>query len=361
MTVDNRTRGGAILFFVFATLVLTALTLIAGSALVPFLVGLLLAYFSDPVAKWIEDKGVSPTWSALFITVAHIVILGSLIALLGPLLAEQSKTMSEEIPKLLAQTIDFINKTLRETGWAGARLNSALIDRTGSFWNDFSFHFFEYLTSIINILMLTVITPFVMFYILKDRSKIIKSVNNLLPEPYAPTIRKISKDMTAQFRGFIRGQALVCLSQAVFHAIGLALIGLNFAILIGVLTGALAFIPILGNLVMLAVALAVAVSQFDGFVQPLLVVAVYGAAQVFEGAIVSPQFVGREVAIHPLWIIFGIVVGGQLFGPLGALLALPVLAVAKVLAVHTLSLYKELDFEKASAGPGRPQPSLRNP
>lgn len=349
MTLDKRTRSGAILFFVFATLALTALILIAGSALVPFLVGLFLAYFSDPIADWIEGKGVSSTWSAFAITLAHILILGSILALLGPLLAEQSKTMSEEIPRLLAQTIDFINATLRQTGWAGARLNSALIDRTGSFWNDFSFHFFEYLTSFINILMLTVITPFVMFYILKDRTKIVRNVNHLLPEPYAPQIRKIAKDMTAQFRGFIRGQALVCLSQAIFHAVGLALIGLNYAILIGVLTGALAFIPILGNLVMLAVALAVAVSQFDGLVQPLLVIAVYGSAQILEGAIISPQFVGREVAIHPLWIIFGIVVGGQLFGPLGALLALPVLAVAKVLAVHTLNFYKELDFEKTNS------------
>jgi predicted PurR-regulated permease PerM len=186
-------------------------------------------------------------------------------------------------------------------------------------------------------------------------------VVEMLPRPYQEGARDLLDDIGDGLGGYLRGQGLVCATQAAFHATGLVLIGLEFGLLIGVMTGIAAVIPIIGNAVMLTVALVVAVVQFDNTLWVLAVLGLYGAAQVVETLFLVPLLVGQRIALHPLLMIVAVILGGRLFGLPGALLALPGTTVLVVVGRWFWDFYRESDVyrtktvEHGDAGADQPR------
>ncbi len=341
----------------------TALLLyVLRDALMPFAAGIILAYLLDPLARRMERLGLSRLAASLLILIVFIVCLISALLVVVPILAKQLFALVDRVPEYIArlqafaaeksgpllerfgggQPLPDVQKSLGDAlkqagGWAAALLSSL--------WSQSQ--------AVIAVLSLLVITPIVAFYVLADWQRMIALIDNCLPRPQAGAIRAIASDIDGAIAGFIRGQSLVCLFLALWYAIGLMLVGLNYGLLIGVAAGLLSFIPFAGSAAGLLVALAVGFSQFwPDWTQVALVGAVFASGQFLEGNILSPKLVGKSVGLHPVWLMFALFAFGSLFGFTGLLLAVPLAATAGVLARHGLKHYKASPlYGGAPAGP----------
>jgi len=176
--------------------------------------------------------------------------------------------------------------------------------------------------------------PVVAFYLLRDFDLLTAKVNALLPRNIQPKVSAWASESDEVLAAFVRGQLLVMFCLGIIYAMGLSFVSLNYALLIGILAGLASIVPYLGFAVGLAAAMTIALFQFDGYWPLLMVFAVFGVGQLIESFILTPLLVGDRIGLHPVAVIFAILAGGQLFGFLGVLLALPVAAVIMVLLRH---------------------------
>ena len=144
-----------------------------------------------------------------------------------------------------------------------------------------------------------------------------------VPPRFQERARRTGGEVDAVLAEFLRGQLLVMVILAAYYSLGLWLVGLNFALPVGLLTGLLVFVPYVGYGSGLALACLAALAQFDGWGTPLGVAAVFGLGQVLESFILTPLLVGDRIGLHPIAVIFALLAFGQLFGFFGILLALP--------------------------------------
>jgi predicted PurR-regulated permease PerM len=176
-----------------------------------------------------------------------------------------------------------------------------------------------------------VLVPVVTFYLLRDWDVLVAGVRKLLPPAIEPTVSDLAREIDEVLGAFIRGQFLVMLALGLIYTGGLLAIGLDLAFAIGMLAGILSIVPYLGTLVGVVAALVASTFQFQDFIHPALALAVFGVGQTLEGMVLTPKLVGDKVGLHPVAVIFAVLAGGQLFGFLGILLALPVAAALNVL------------------------------
>jgi predicted PurR-regulated permease PerM len=181
--------------------------------------------------------------------------------------------------------------------------------------------------------------PVVTFYLLRDWDILMAKIRGLLPRRYEPTVVKLSLECDAVLAQFLRGQLLVMACLGVVYTVGLWLIGLDLAVLIGILAGLVSFVPYLGVIVGVLAAGLAALVQFQEWLPLVYVAAVFGVGQLLEGMVLSPLIVGDRIGLHPVAVIFAVLAGGQLFGFIGILLALPAAAVIMVLLRHSHELY----------------------
>jgi len=200
-----------------------------------------------------------------------------------------------------------------------------------------------------------VVTPIVAFYLLVDWDDMIVTVDNWVPREHLETVRALGRDINAAMAGFIRGQGTVCLLLGFFYAVGLSLAGLKFGLAIGILAGALTFIPYAGALIGGVLAIGVALFQFWPDVWSITLIAIiFGLGQFLEGNFLSPKLVGKSVGLHPVWLMFALFAFGYAFGFVGLLLAVPLAAAAGVLVRFGLGQYLS---SRLYLGPGdEPEP-----
>jgi predicted PurR-regulated permease PerM len=196
--------------------------------------------------------------------------------------------------------------------------------------------------ALISLFSLIVVTPVVAFYLLYDWHKMLVSVDNAVPVNQRATVRRLARECDAAISGFVRGQSAVCLILGTFYAVALTIAGLNFGLLIGLLAGLITFVPYVGSLTGLILALGVAVAQFwPNWGSVVMVLGIFLVGQFAEGNILSPKLVGERVGLHPVWVIFALLAFGYLFGFVGLLVAVPLAATIGVLARFALERYRE--------------------
>jgi predicted PurR-regulated permease PerM len=200
-------------------------------------------------------------------------------------------------------------------------------------------HVLESGLAVMNLLSLILITPIVIFYLLRDWHKLIARFDALLPLPYADTIREQLAIIDKTMAGFVRGQLTVCMMLGVFYAVCLSVLGLKFAIVIGLLTGLLAIVPYAGIVLGALVGMSVGYFQFEDWSAVAAVGGIFAIGQFIEGNFVTPKLVGDKVGLHPVWIIFGMLAGGTLFGFVGIFLAIPITAIIGVLLRFAVRQY----------------------
>ncbi|WP_455198210.1 AI-2E family transporter, partial [Kaarinaea lacus] len=186
-----------------------------------------------------------------------------------------------------------------------------------------------------------VLIPVVTFYLLRDWDVLVKKVHELLPRKWEPTAVKLTKESDEVLGAFLRGQLLVMLALATVYSVGLMWVGLELALIIGLVAGLVSFVPYLGFIIGILFAGIAAFMQFQEISYLLWVAAVFGVGQALEGMLLTPLLVGDRIGLHPVAVIFAVMAGGQLFGFVGVLLALPVAAVIVVILRHAQELYRQ--------------------
>lgn len=315
--------------------------------LLPFVVGGLLAYALDPAADRLEKLGASRTLATAIIIIAFFSAVILLAFILTPVVVHQITDLAAILPDYLAQMEAHYRPVVKE--WLGRigqdtleKGTEALGDASADllkFGSGFATKIVQEGMTVINVLSLLFITPVVSFYLLRDWDRIVAKFDTLLPRKEAPVIREQMRLIDETLAGFVRGQMNVCLLLGAFYAIALSIAGLNFGIVIGLVTGLLAIIPFVGITAGTVVGLTVAWFQFGDPTRVTMVLLVFLIGWFVEGNFVTPKLVGEKVGLHPVWIIFGMLTGAALFGFVGILLAVPLTAVIGVLARFTVAQY----------------------
>jgi predicted PurR-regulated permease PerM len=327
--------------------VLVSLIVFVSSILLPFVAGMAIAYFLDPLADKLESWGLSRTLATVIITVAFFVAVVAVLVLIFPLLQGQVVGFFNKIPALienfeawLAPLKDILaeripSEKLQELSDVSKSYGGAVVKWLGGLLKGL----WQGGLALFNALSLILVMPVVSFYLLRDWDKIVAKIDSWLPRDFAPSIRIVATDIDATIAGFVRGQGTVCLFLAVFYGIGLTSVGLDFGLMVGIATGLISFIPYFGMLVGMATALAIAITQFGEVLPVVLVLVVFGAGQGIESMFLTPKLVGEKVGLHAVWVIFALMVGGATIGFTGVLLAVPVAATIGVLVRFFLVQY----------------------
>ncbi|WP_312525556.1 AI-2E family transporter [Paracoccus sp. (in: a-proteobacteria)] len=334
-----------------------------GNAVLPFLIGAGIAYLLDPVADWLEGKGLSRTLSVVVITLLVVLVFVVVMLVFMPVLIRQTSQLIQTAPEMATKLQNFLQTRFPDLLTEGSPVNTALqnIGKTISERGG------ELLTTvlgsvmgIVSVIALMVIVPVVAFYLLLDWDNMVERLDELLPREGAPTIRKLAREIDDVLSGFMRGQGLVILILGTFYSISLAIIGLPFGIAIGVLAATLSFIPYVGVVVGGATAIGVALFSFWG--QPFsigAVIAVFAIGQIVEGNYLQPKIVGGHIGLHPVWLMLALSVFGTLFGFVGLLVAVPLSAALGVLVRFGAVRYKESALYTGREVPPQPaQPTL---
>jgi len=343
------TAGRQIRFWLLGFVLFLAVVYLLRGILLPFVAGMALAYFLDPVCDRLERAGQSRTLATTLVTIVFAVLAIAALLLLVPLLYDQIVNLAERLPAYLDRLRTILQPIIQELqrrlpvesfgqarqalsgqaanvlGWIGGALGRLL---TGGL-------------ALVNILSLMFITPVVTFYLLRDWDRIVMHVDSWLPRGHAEVIREQCALIDRTLAGWVRGQATVCLLLAAYYGIALTVIGLDFGLAVGLLTGLLSFVPFVGAITGFVFGVGIAFAQYSNWGPIVAVLAVFIVGQVIEGNFLTPKLVGDRVGLHPVWVMFGLLAGGALFGFVGVLLALPVAAVVGVLARFALARYLE--------------------
>ena len=334
-----------------------AIVFVLREVLLPFVAGMAVAYFLDPVCDRLEKIGCSRTFATTIITACFFVLLVAAFIFIVPILYTQIINFAERIPAYLSALDEAAAPTMAllqqfVDGEDGPKLREAVggysveIVRWGSqllgrLWSG--------IDALAGLAALVVITPIVTFYLLRDWDRIVTNLDHWLPRAQAERIREQVCLVDQTLAAFVRGQSLVCILLGLFYAVGLTLAGLEFGIIVGLITGIVSFVPYFGMLLGFIVGTGMAIAQFGELVPVLIVASVFVVGQFIEGNFVTPKIVGERVGLHPVWIIFALLVGGTLFNFAGLFLAVPVAAVIGVLVRFLLSSYLASVFYSGGA------------
>jgi predicted PurR-regulated permease PerM len=336
------------LFWLGAAVTGTLFLYVFSAILLPFLAGMILAYFLDPVADWLERRGLSRLAATILILLMFIVVLVLALMLIIPVLATQLADFLARLPDYLSRLQALV--TSFDPDWLSATLgvdpaslreglNSLLTQGTGFLTGLFA-SLWSSGKTLIDLAGLFVITPVVAFYMLLDWDRMIAAVDSWIPRDHLDTVRTIARDIDTAVAGFVRGQGTLCLILGILYAIGLTAVGLNFGLLIGLFAGLVSFIPYVGSLLGLILSVGVAIVQFwPDWHWVVAVAAIFFGGQFIEGNILQPNLVGKSVGLHPVWLMFALVAFGALFGFVGLLVAVPAAAAVGVLVRFALSRY----------------------
>jgi predicted PurR-regulated permease PerM len=340
-------------FWLGAFVVFVVFLMVFSSILLPFVAGMALAYFLDPIADWLERRGLSRMMASVMILVSFVLLFALSLIIIIPLIVAQASEFISRIPQYISSLQQLIAgaDTNLLPGWVSAQIDtvkenfSKLLTEGAGFIGTLLTQIWNSGKSLVDVISLLVVTPVVAFYLLLDWDRMIEKVDSWIPRDHVATVRQIARDMDSTIAGFIRGQGSLCLILGVYYAVGLSLVGLNFGLLIGFFAGAISFIPYVGSMIGLVLAVGVALVQFlPDYVNVILVLAVFFSGQFIEGNILQPKLVGSSVGLHPVWLMFALFAFGVLFGFVGLLVAVPAAAAVGVLVRFALSRYLESDL-----------------
>ncbi|TPN79515.1 AI-2E family transporter [Mesorhizobium sp. CU2] len=343
-------------FFWLGTAVFLALFLyLFSNILLPFVAGMVLAYFLDPVADWLQRLGLSRLMATVVILFAFIVVVVLAFVILVPVLTTQMADFGRKLPEYLTRLQSLI--TSIDPKWLEQRFGvnaGSLRDGLNSLLSSGFSLLTTVFTSIwssgvalVSVVSLFVVTPVVAFYMLLDWDRMVAEVDGWVPRDHVETVRRLARDINTATAGFVRGQGTLCLVLGAMYATGLTLTGLNFAILIGFFAGLISFIPYVGSLTGLVLAVGVAFVQFWPSWEMIVAVAcVFFVGQFIEGNILQPRLVGKSVGLHPVWLMFALFAFGALFGFVGLLIAVPASAAIAVLVRFAISRYLQSPLYK---------------
>ena len=309
----------------------------------PFLVGIGLAYLGDPLVDRLEKSGMSRTLGVLLVFVVLLAILTAAFLVVVPVLFREIGSLIRDIPAGIAWLQQSASPYMLSTfGIDPFNVNLDILkDRLSENWEkagglmgriiaEISASGYILAATIANIAL----TPVVTFYMLRDWDEIVQRVKEMIPRDSVESVVSLLEECDEVLSAFLRGQMLIMILLGCIYALGLTMVGLKLAILIGLMAGLASIVPYLGFFVGIVAASIAAIFQFHDLIPLIYVAIVFAVGQMLEGMVLTPWLVGDRIGLHPVAVIFAVLAGGQLFGFIGILLALPVAAVLMVFARH---------------------------
>lgn len=336
--------------------VLLALLWVLKSALTPLATAFVLAYLLDPVIDRFEAHRV-PRPIAIFVLLG-IWFVGVLVLslLLVPRLSSEIAGLGERLPGYVDGALGAVAPRLH--GWLGISIPASIREGVeGLSAGELALpveglrkvlqRLLQSLTGTLGAIVGLLVIPVLTYYTLVEFDRIKSWFLGLVPPRYQGRVSERAQQINELVASFLRGQLIVCAVLGVLYAIGFTAIGIDLAIWIGLVAGALSIIPYVGSAVALAIAASMSLLQYGVDVHVVLVIGWYALVQTLEGLVLTPRIVGESVGIHPVGVIVALLIGGDLLGFLGLLVAVPVAAVVQVFARELLDLYRESDIYAA--------------
>jgi len=320
--------------------------------LTPFFAAALLAYLGDPIADRLEAKFNPKYARSLAVVIVFVTLFSALtvIAILVlPTLGHQISYLMSNMPayldyiqsEVLPAVVSFIG--LENSNFDFVLVKKIFVDNYAQAGGLLSHLVTSVASSSITLLAWVanmVLIPVVTFYLLRDWDILVADIDSLLPRKNQPIIRALARESDEVLAAFLRGQFIVMLALGTVYSIGLWFVGLKLALLIGMLAGMVSFVPYLGFIVGIVSASVAILLQTHDVMQLIPVLVVFSIGQMLEGMALTPLLVGDKIGLHPVVVIFAVLAGGQLFGFVGILLALPVAAILAVILRHLHGEYK---------------------
>lgn len=344
--------------------------LVVGSAfawfkpLFPLLAGFFLAYVSHPLASWFSHHRL-PRFCGFAVILLVLLALASLVlfvfvpalvqelALLAgklpswqevvnehlqPLFArlqerypEAFAVVSQKVSAYLAEKLPQLAPTL--AAWLGKVLLSSL--------------------SVVSFFLGLVVALVIGAYLTVDFPQFLQALRQLIPRPVLPLVEAVALEIHGVLAAFARGQLLVALALALMYTLGLWLVGTPLALVVGPLAGLLSLVPYLGLVLGASSAILLSLLEHQDLLHPLLALGVFVVAQNLEGWVLTPKLVGKGVGLHPVWVLVALLLGGQLFGMTGVVVAVPVAAALRVVLLRAVGAYR-----RSSLYLGQPIPAV---
>lgn len=318
------------------------------AALTPLAAAFVIAYLLDPLIDWFERHRVRRSFAIfLLLGLAGGGVLGFLLFVIPRVVAEIS-ALTEQMPAYLERFVTEVVPAVEQRvgidlprtldGLLG-ELRGAELTVLGTL-RDLLTGTLATLTGTVGVVVGLLVIPILAYYLLVQFDEVVRRIGEGVPPRHRDSVFEKVRTIDRLVSGFLRGQMLVAATLGVLYAAGFSLIGIDLAIGVGLLAGALALVPYLGNIVALGTATVLCVLKFgiDGHL--LAVIGWYLVVQSLEGFVLTPRIVGSSVGLHPAAVIVALLIGGDLFGFLGLLIAVPVAAVVKVFVAEALHAYR---------------------
>ncbi len=349
-TVMHRTQRWQLLA---AIILIGFLIWVLGPVLTPFAVAAILAYVVDPLIDRLVRAGMSRTWAVVLVTLFLLLMMVLALILLLPALQRQIVELIESVPRYVAwynvQAVPWLSERLRlpmET-FDPQQLGDVLRqnwEKAGGLLATVLAWFSRSGLALLGILINLALIPVVTFYFMRDWDRMIAALHNLVPRPIEPVVTRLAREADSTLGGFLRGQLLVMIVLGFVYGFGLMIAGVDFSLLIGLIAGLVSFVPYLGGVVFVGAGTIAALVQHGDLIHIVYVLIAFSVGQVLESFFLTPWLVGDKIGMHPVAVMFAVLAGGQLFGFVGVLLALPVAAVAMVLLRFAYGRYLESRF-----------------
>jgi len=321
--------------------------------LTPFAVAALLAYMGDPLVDQLEQTRLSRTGAVVTVFVVIFTVLLTAALVLVPLLEQQIVSLVRRLPRYL----DWVQTNLVPALMTNLGVErevvalTAVKDAVVRNWQQAGGMLIGLVADVSKSGVAVagwaangILVPVVTFYLLRDWDLLVARVHELIPRQFETGVSRLAKDCDSVLAEFFRGQVLVMVALALIYVVGLSIVGLELALLIGLIGGLVSFVPYLGFLVGIVMASVAAFFQFQELLPLVYVAIVFGIGQLIEAMLLTPLLVGDRIGLHPVAVIFAVLAGGQLFGFFGVLLALPAAAVIMVLLRYLHDRYLMSDL-----------------
>jgi predicted PurR-regulated permease PerM len=323
--------------------------------LMPFVLAALFAYLGDPLVDRLE-RWMSRTFAVTLVFLVMIVVVVAIVLVIVPFIERQISNFLAQLPKW----IEWFQTTAAP--WLEARLGVStdvldtqkLIGMLQAHWKEAGGFATAVLARVsksgltvvgwaLNIVMI----PVVAFYLLRDWDILVERIHALVPRSIEPVVSRLARESDDVLGAFLRGQLSVMVALGIVYGVGLWLVGISVGPLIGMIAGLISFVPYLGAITGVVMAVIAALVQYQDFTHVALVLIVFAIGQSLEGYVLVPRLVGEKIGLHPVAVIFAVLAGGELFGFLGVLLALPVASVIMVLLRYAHERYTASELYRA--------------
>ena len=347
-----KNQGLVILIFFICALFLTIQLI---SIVIPFILGFVFAYILDPIITYCtEDKKLNKKLSILVILMTFFTMFFLILYYLIPGVINQASGLiiKLNVKEYFSKDIG-VEKIIQSLGHKYPIIANSLensLDTIYAFFFKFSNHLFTNIIQsgkmILSLATILLLTPILTFYFALDMQKIINALKKLIPISYKNDVLKLFKDINTTIAKYLRGQLSVSIILGAYYTVSLFLLGIDYALVLGMFSGLSLFVPYLGIIFSFILTSIIAYIHLKTWSILAYLLVVYLLGHIAEGIFITPKLMGKSLNLHPLWIFLGIFVGGSLLGFFGILFAIPLTAIIAVIIRFFIKAYKKSKLYK---------------